>query len=436
MNVLIIDADRVALDFAMRCAEAGHSVKTFMRPQRGERVKAGDGIIEKVTDWEKWMVWADLIVPTVNSFYMDRLEYYRGLRYPIFGASKQSAALEIERGYGMQMLKKHGIDVPPFKMFHNLDEAEKHCWKSDRRYVFKTLGSEEDKALTYVARDCADMISTIRRWKKAGKVLKGACMLQDVIEGIEFGVSRWMGADGFFGPYGENVEHKKLMSGDYGQNTGEMGTLMWYTQKSKLGREVVDPLEPFLLSIGHRGDLDVNCIVDPAGKVWPLEFTARLGWPAFFVMQAQHEEPCEWMRNGLDGRDTFKASEDAFIGCVLAIPPFPNKGGTKDATEGIPVRGITDANWPSVHLAEVRMGKDVDTAKGKPAEKEMFVTTGEYVMVVTGSGSTIRKARRDVYKNVEEIHLNNVMCRDDIGLKFIEQLPELQKHGYATGVSA
>ncbi len=436
MNVLIVDADGIGLDFAMRCSEAGHSVKTFMRRHEGARDRAGDGIIEKVPDWEKWMSWADLVVPTMNTAYLDRLEDFRKLRYPIFGPSKQSAMLEIERQYGMQVLKKHGIDVPPYKMFPTFDAAEAHCWKSDRRYVFKTLGSEEDKALTYVANDCADMISTIRRWKKSGKKLKGACMLQDVIDGIEFGVSRWMGSKGFIGLYGENVEHKKLMSGDYGQNTGETGTLMWYTAKSKLAREVLNPLEAFLLSIGHRGDLDVNCIIDSKGKAWPLEFTARLGWPAFNVMCAQHAEPCQWMQDALHGKDTLKASEDVFVGVLLAIPPFPNKNGLKAEVTGIPIRGVTDKNWGNLHLAQVMMGKDVDTVNGKPAQKEMFVTTGEYVLVASGAGETIRSARKAAYATVDEIHMANVMVRDDIGLKFIDQFPELQKHGYAQGVRA
>jgi phosphoribosylamine--glycine ligase len=418
----------------MRSAEAGHAVKLCVRPRNGERDETGDGIVEKVADWRKWCQWADLIVPTMNTVYLDEFEKLRTYGYPVFGPSKESARLEIERGFGMQAFKKAGIEVPAYKMFKTLDEAEAHCWKHDGRYVFKTMGSEEDKSLSYVARDAADMINRLRRWKRAGMKLKGACMLQDVIDGVELGVSAWMGKDGFLKARGENVEHKKLMSGDYGPNTGEMGTLMWYTERSKLSREVLDPLEGYLRSLGHLGDVDVNCIVDEDGKAWPLEFTCRLGWPAFYIMCAQHEEPCAWMRDALNGKDTLKVSEEPFVGLMLCQPKFPYKGGTKDEYTGIPIQGLTDKLWPSVHLISARAGKGVKMKGDSPVEGDVFLTTGEYVLAVTGSGETVKQARRAAYKAVDAIHVPNAIVRDDIAEAFERELPALQALGYATGL--
>lgn len=435
-NILIVDSDGIGLDFSLRCTAAGHVVKHFMRKQHdGQRDKAGDGLVEKVPDWEKWMQWADLIVPTNNTVYIDRLEDFRKLNYPIFGPSKQSARLEVERGYGMQVLKQHGIDVPPYKTFSTLDEAESYCWKHDGKYVFKTLGSEEDKSLTYAAQDCSDMISRIRRWKKFGKKLKGACMLQDFIPGNEIGVSAWMGNDGFLSPRGENFEYKKLLSGDYGPNTGEMGTVMYYA-KSKLAKSVLDPLEGFLKSIGHRGDVDINVIVDDKGKAWPLEFTCRLGWPAFFIMCSQHDcDPAQWMLDALNGKDTLKVDSDVYIGIVLAQSPYPNKGGNRDESVGVPIHGVTKDNYDDLHFAEVMMGKGVDCVDGKPVLKDMLVASGEYIMVATGKGESVRQARRRVYKTVDEIHFPNKIVRDDVGEDLEKALPILQAQGYATGVT-
>jgi phosphoribosylamine--glycine ligase len=434
VKLLILDMDGCGLDFAMRCGEHGHEVKMFIRPHNGERDRTGDGLVEKVSDWEKWCQWADLIVPTSNIAYMDRLEGLRKYGYPIFGPSKESARLEIERQFGMQAFKKAGIDIPPYKMFKTLDEAEAHCWKSNERYVFKTLGSEEDKSLTHVAKDPADMINTLRRWKKQGMTLKGACMLQDVIEGVELGVSGWMGKDGFLKMRGENVEHKKEMSGDYGPNCGEAGTVMWYTAKSKLSRQVLDPLESFLKSIGHIGDVDVNCIVDDKGKAWPLEFTCRLGWPAFYIMCAQHEEPCQWMLDALNGKDTLKVSEDVFVGVVMALPGWTTKGARQDVWQGLPIQGITPKNWPNLHLIGAMAGKGVEMAKDKPAEKDMMVTSGAYVLTATGSGESVKKARKSAYATIDSVHVKNAIVRDDVGEKFEKNLPGLQELGYATSI--
>ena len=432
MNVLVIDSDGVGLDFCMRCMEHGHSVKLFLKKDHGERDSTGDGLVEKVPEWEKWMQWADLVVPTHNSVYLDRLEYFRNLRYPIFGPSKQSAQLEVNRAYGMSVFKKHGIEVPPYKMFQTLDEAESYALKTDRTLVFKTVGDEEDKSLSYVSRGPDDMVNRIRSWKKKGLKLKGACMLQDCIEGIEIGVSAWMGSDGFLGAWGENVEYKKLMAGGFGPNTGEMGTVMWYAEQSKLAKEVLAPMEKFLMSIDHRGDLDVNCHIDANGKVWPLEFTARLGWPAFFIMCSQHEEPCQWMLDSLNGKDTLRHSTDVFTGLVIAQPPFPNNGVSKAELVGIPIQGITRDNWSNVHLVSAKVGKGYEDRK----EKEVFVTTGPYVACVTGQGDTVRKSARRAYKMTEQIYIPNRIVRDDIGEDLVEKLPLVQKHGFATSVEA
>jgi phosphoribosylamine--glycine ligase len=432
LNVLVIDSDGVGLDFCMRCQEHGHSVKLFIKKDHGDRDSTGDGLVEKVPEWEKWMQWADLILPTHNTVYLDRLEYFRSLNYPIFGPSKQSAQLEINRSYGMSIFKKYGIETPPYKMFQSLDDAETYSLKSGKRTVFKTLGSEEDKSLSYVGKSPDDMANRIRSWKKKGMKLKGSCMLQDCIDGVELGVSAWMGRDGFLGGFGENVEYKKLMPGNYGPNTGEMGTVMWYTEKSSLAKQVLNPLESFLLSVGHRGDLDVNCIVDEKGKVWPLEFTARLGWPAFWIMTSQHEEPVQWMLNSLQGKDSLKYSKDVFTGLVIAQPPFPHNGANKSELVGIPIQGITRENWSDVHLVSAKVGKGFDSGR----EKEMFVTTGTYVACVTGQGSTVRKAARKAYALAEQIYVPNQIVRDDIGEDLVEKLPLVQKHGFATSVEA
>ena len=432
MNVLIVDPDGVGLDFSMRCMEHGHAVKLFIRPNNGQRDKTGDGLVEKVSDWEKWTQWADLIVPTMNTVYLEKLEGLRSYGYPIFGPSKESARLEIERQFGMQTFKRFGIDVPPYKTFSTLDEAEAHCWKSDRRFVFKTMGSEEDKSLTHVAKDPADMINTIRKWKKSGMRIKGQCMLQDLIEGVEFGVSAWTGKNGFLKPRGENFEYKKLMSDDYGPNTGEMGTVMWYTDKSKLSKQVLDPMEDYLVSIGHRGDIDINCIVDEKGKAWPLEFTSRLGWPAFWIMCSQHEEPVQWMLDAMNGKDTLKTSYDVFTGLLMAQPRFPYKGTRDDEVTGIPVQGITNDNWSDIHLIGCMAGKGVEMVGGKLKEKDMIVTTGEYVLCATGSGETVKQACKAAYETVDSVHVKNKIVRDDIGEDLSKELPILQSLGFAT----
>ena len=433
MNLLIVDSDGCGLDFALRSLDYGHEVKLFIKNQKdGSKNRTGQGLVDRVYDWEKWMQWADVIFPTSNGLYMDRLDDFRKYGYPIFGPSKASASLEVNRGLGMKVLEKFGIECPPYKSFPTLEAAEAHVWKTDERFVFKTLGDEEDKSLSYVSKSPSDMIQKIRGWKKNGKRLKGPCMLQTFIPGIELGVSAWMGKSGFLQWKNVNVEHKKLMPGNYGPNTGEMGTVMQYSKKEKLFDLMLKPCEDYLLKINHMGDIDMNCIIDETGKAWPLEFTARPGWPAFNIMCREHSgDPLTWMADALQGKDTLEVSTEVAVGVVIAIPEFPYTKAVNYNAVGQPVYGITDDNWDHLHPSSVMLGKGVDNLK----EQDMFVTSGEYVMVVSGLGETVRKARKDAYKTVEQISLPNMIVRDDVGERLEDNLPKLHEYGFALGMN-
>lgn len=275
MKLLIVDHDAVALAFALRCVRAGHAVRWFIKPKPSNNRDVGEGFkgIEKIDNWVGSVKWADLIWCSSNDDYLPKLDAVRAGGAKFFGPSEKSAALEIKRSEGMKFLEKHNIDVPEYQQFKSLSDAEAHVRKTEKRFVFKTLGDNEDKSLSYVSKTPADMVARLQRWQKLNMNPKGPVMLQEFIPGIEFAVSGWMGSDGFLAPLNENFENKKLMSGDCGPHCGESGTVMKYVQSSALAEAVLYPLEDGLRRLGHLGGVDVNCIIDEKGKAWPLEFT-------------------------------------------------------------------------------------------------------------------------------------------------------------------
>ena len=150
MRVLIIDAEGLGLDFALRCAAADHDVRWALSSKR--KTKTGQGFrgFTMVDDWRQSMGWArdGLIITTGNAKYMRDLDRFRDLGFRVFGPTERSAALEIDRALGMAEMTKVGIEVPPYHEFKSLKDAEAFARKSDKAYAFKTLGSEEDKALS------------------------------------------------------------------------------------------------------------------------------------------------------------------------------------------------------------------------------------------------------------------------------------------------
>ena len=435
MKLLIVNMDSVGegLALAVRAARAGHEVRIWYAKENHPTTGEGFKGVTRVNNWLGSAKWANLIVPTGNHDFMRKFDFLRSEGIRVFGPSAKSAAPEIDRAFGMALFKAAGIEIPPYEEFPTLEAAEAHVRKTGERYVFKTLGDEEDKSLSYVGKSAADMVARLQRWQKLGMKPKGKVMLQEVVEGVEIGVSRWMGSAGWVGPPNENFEFKKLLSGNAGPNCGEAGTVMKYvTGQSKLFEQVLAPLEKALLEMGHMGDIDVNCIVR-GEKALPLEFTTRLGWPAANIMWASHkEDPVEWMLDACNGKDTLSVSTKHACGIVVAQPDYPYSTLTKAEVEGIPIYGVTRTNQVHLSPQAVKIASQPAMEGGKVVEKPTWTTTGDYLLVVSGHGRSVRQATMRAYDTVKELSISNMIYRDDIGEKLEDEIPKLQVDGFAT----
>jgi len=437
MRILCVDTwGESVLDWLLRCQDDGHQVKWFIGDtKRGDVI--GKGMVEKVADWREWMRWADIVFLTDNLKYLRELDAWRERGAKIIGPSVEAAAWETDRTLGMKVLEHHGIEVPPYREFSDYDKAIAYVKKEDRPFVSKPCGDETDKALSYVAKSPADLVYMLERWKKAQK-LKGKFILQEKVSGVEMGVGGWFGPGGFNEGWEENWEHKKLMNGDLGVATGEQGTAMRFVSSSKLARKVLAPLAETLDRMAYLGCIDVNCIIDEKGKPWPLEFTMRPGWPAFNIQQALHKgDHAEWLLDLAEGRDAraFKMNQVA-IGVVMSIPDYPYSHATQRDVCGIPIYGMKPSIMPSIHPCKVMMGEAPQMVGGEVITRPCWVTAGDYVLVATGTGKTVREARAGAYRVLGNLKQtpNSVMWRTDIGMRLKKELPLLQANGYATNM--
>jgi phosphoribosylamine--glycine ligase len=364
---------------------------------------------------------------------MWELDAAREHGYKIFGPTVKSAQLEINREAGMKAMQAVGIELPPYEMFNSLEDAEAFARKQQDGYVFKTMGDEDDKSLSFVASDPAEMVQWIRHKIDMGMKLKGPCMLQEKIDMLcDYGAAGWMGPEGFIpGAFEISFEHKKLMDGEVGPATGEQGTLIAMVDSDRAVEECLKPMEPILRTLGHCGDFAIGLGIDSKGNPYPFEFSARCGWPDFFIRTAVNKgDPAQFMRDWLDGKDTLKVDKRPAIGVVLAQPPYPQPASDLTKVIGNPVSGL-DEVWDDIHLCQVMLGNGAVMKDGKVSEGPLYQTTGTYVAVATGLGSTIEKARKAVYEVVDTVKFPNKMFRRDIGQKVQKVLPDLHKFGYS-----
>ena len=158
MNILSIDPYALSVHWCLDCIAAGHTVKLITVGPIAEPI--GQGLVDKFDNWQQAKSYAqhcDLIFVADNVDFMDEVLELRKKGLPVFGPDKRSARLEVDRMYGQNAIKDCGNKVIPSTEFSNYDQAIAFVKANPNRYCCKPCGSVEDKSLTYLAKDPADI---------------------------------------------------------------------------------------------------------------------------------------------------------------------------------------------------------------------------------------------------------------------------------------
>jgi phosphoribosylamine-glycine ligase len=68
----------------------------------------------------------------------------------------------------------------------------------------------------------------------------------------------------------------------------------------------------------------------------------------------------------------------------------------------------------------------------KFAQMPTWVSAGEYLVVVTGTGKTVKEAAERAYAIVKELHVPDMIYPDDIHEVLEEKILKSQEFGFAT----
>jgi phosphoribosylamine--glycine ligase len=238
-------------------------------------------------------------------------------------------------------------------------------------------------------------------------------VLEECLVGEE--LSCFVVADGErYAPCGSAQDHKRLLDGDRGPNTGGMGAfapsvLVTATLEARIEQEIVRPILRGMAAAGapFRGFLYCGLILTAEGpKV--IEFNCRFGDPEAQVvlplLQGALGPVLFAASTGATLPARLPASPDKTVGVVLAARGYPADPETGQAIDGL---DRVAREWPdvAVHFAAV-------------AEHEgRLVTAGGRVLTVVGRASTYQAAADRAYAAVSSIGFAGVQFRRDIGLR-------------------
>ena len=434
MNILFISKDLSGGDLSCRLKQEGHAVRLYIEDK--DQKQNLEGIVEKTDDWKKELDWVgkDGLIIFDSIGYGSIQDDLRKKCFSVVGGNAQSDRIEHDRQYGQDVLSDCGIKPVPTLNFDHVTDAIRFLEKSGGRWVVKQNGHVH-KSFNYVGQleDGSDSIEVLKNYSKNNKKECYNIDLQKRVEGIEIGVARYFNGCDWVGPIEINMEHKNLCNDDLGPKTDEMGTLLWYDdhENNKLFQKTLAKLQPYLKSINFKGDFDINFIINE-DRIYPLEVTARFGWPAVQLQSEIHLSPWgEYLKAVADGKSyDLKFHRGYGIVFLVAVPPFPYSARVrKDCLCGQKIffkSSFTREDFQHLHF------KEVSARRGRDKENEYYISSkAGYVFTISGMGMTVEKARKTAYALASKIVIPKMFYRTDVGMKFIrEEKRKLIKWGW------
>jgi phosphoribosylamine--glycine ligase len=420
---LFVSLDGLIADTAWQVAKEGHQVKLFIESETEREI--ADGFVPKTDDWERDVNWADVIVFDDVLGQGAKAARLRDAGKRVVGGTPYIDRLEDDRAFGQQELKAAGVTIIPQDNFTSFADAIAYVKTNPNRYVIKPSGEAQNlKQLLFVGEeeDGKDVVQVLEDYQRSWAERIKAFQLQRRIVGVEVATGAFFNGKEFALPVNVNFEHKKLFPGDIGPSTGEMGTSMFWSEPTKVFNATLKKMEPRLRDERFVGYIDVNCIVNSNG-IYPLEFTARFGYPTISIQQEGMLTPIGEVLYGLaDGTLTrFKTRSGFQVGVRIVVPPFPfNDPDTfaKNSKDALIL--FKKPGREGVHIEDVKLVKG-----------EWVVTgTSGVVLIVVGMGPTMKAAQRQAYNRIDNIMIPNMYYRKDIGDRWFEDFDRLHAWGY------
>jgi phosphoribosylamine--glycine ligase len=343
----------------------------------------------------------------------DRL---RAAGLPTFGPGEAGAQLEGSKAFSKQLFERHQIRTAAFRVCSSVAEADRAIAElaplGDGGVVVKADGLAAGKGVV-VADNPAEAQAAARamldgRFGDAGARL----VIEQRLVGREVSVMALTD--------GERLEvlapaedHKALLDGDRGPNTGGMGTVSpAWIDDAALGRVRDDLLVPTVRGLAsegvdYRGVLYAGVMIDRAGVPWLLEYNCRFGDPETQPVLARLEGDLGAVLHGAATGELPTGelgwSPRAAVCVVVAAAGYPETPRSGDVIGG---------------LDGLDAGGDLIVFHAGTARRDgAVVSAGGRVLGVTALGDDAEAARARAYAAVERIQLDGKQYRRDIGAR-------------------
>ncbi|MET0773623.1 MAG: phosphoribosylamine--glycine ligase [Candidatus Limnocylindrales bacterium] len=338
---------------------------------------------------------------------------------PTVGPGAEAASLEGSKDVCREVALAAGVPVAAGATFRDPDTALAEARARGGRVVIKADGLAAGKGVT-VCEDLETAEAAIHAamvegvFGEAGRTL----VLEEVLEGVEVSVIALCDETAILALPAAR-DHKRLLDGDLGPNTGGMGAVSPVDQPDEAAVAAIVDLvhRPILAELArrgmpYRGVLFAGLMLTAHGPRL-LECNVRFGDPETQVTLPRLAVPLAPLLEGVaHGRldevarrlgivgSLLPVSPDAVAGIVIAARGYPEAPHTGD-----PITGITDARATGAAVYCAGIGGTADAP----------LTAGGRVLTVVGRGPELDGALGAAYAGASHIRFPGMHWRTDIG---------------------
>ena len=344
----------------------------------------------------------------------------------IFGPSKLAAELEGSKVFAKQFMQKYSIPTAEFRSFSAAErfDAERYVNEIPVPIVIKADGLAAGKGVSICdtkeqALEALDLMFAKKIFGDAGSNI----VIEEFLAGEEASVFALTDGKEFV-VLSSAQDHKRILDGDKGKNTGGMGA---YAPAPIVTEEILqkvkrDIIRQTLLGMAkegrpYKGCLYIGLMITETGpKV--VEFNCRFGDPETqVVLPLLDDDLVRIMLEVAGGKlSTTKAIlKDASSVCVvIASGGYPDSYETDKQIFGL--EAVTDEEVVVFH-------------SGTKYNKDQIVTSGGRVLGVTAIGRRhdLENIIDKTYRAVEKITFDGAYYRSDIGKRGVEYLKHYRR---------
>ncbi|MEX3605564.1 MAG: phosphoribosylamine--glycine ligase [Burkholderia sp.] len=332
----------------------------------------------------------------------------RGLK--VFGPTKEAAQLESSKDFAKAFMKRHGIPTAEYETFTDAAAAHVYIDTKGTPIVVKADGLAAGKGVV-VAMSLAEAHEAVYMMLSGNKLGDAGArvVIEEFLDGEE--ASFIVMVDGKHAlALASSQDHKRLLDGNHGPNTGGMGAyspapIVTPQMHARVMREIIMPTVRGMENDGIRftGFLYAGLMIDKDGNPRTLEFNCRMGDPETqSIMARLKSDFSKVVEQAIAGTlDTVELEWDrrTALAVVLAAHGYPDAPRKGDRINDIPEEN----------------GHSVTFHAGTTFDGDKLVTSGGRVLCVVGLSDSVRGAQQAAYDAINQINFEGMQYRRDIG---------------------